>query len=316
VSGNSAGYNALSQVGISFDSSGKLSVNSSKLSTALTTNPAAVQALFATGAQTEDSLVKYASSTSTTPGGKYTLNVSQIATQGNAVGSAAAALTIDGTNDVLNVKVNGVSTSVTLGHATYTDATALAAEVQSRLNGSSTLSAKSMTVSVTQSAGVLTLSSNQYGSGSTVAFEGGSAASALFGTPTSTDGVDVAGSIGGVLANGSGQTLKAGNGLALDVLGGATGDRGGVTFTRGLAVQLDSLLTRALGTKGSIASSTKALEAQSKDMDAQKERINSSLAEKEKRYLAQFNSLDSTISSMQSTMAYLAQQLTALNSTK
>jgi len=129
VSGTSAGYNALSQVGISFDSTGKLSVNSSKLNTALTTNPAAVQALFATGTQTDDSLVKYASSTSTTPGGKYSLSVSQLATQGQAVGSAAAALTIDGTNDVLNLKINGVSTSVTLGHATYTDATALAAEV-------------------------------------------------------------------------------------------------------------------------------------------------------------------------------------------
>jgi flagellar hook-associated protein 2 len=186
--------------------------------------------------------------------------------------------------------------------------------VQSRLNGSTTLSSKSVSVSVSQTAGVLSLTSNQYGSASKIVFEGGTATDTLFGTsPTLSDGVDVAGSLGGNIATGSGQTLKASNGLAVSVLGGATGDRGSITFTRGIAVQLDNLLSKALGDKGSIASSTHALEAQTKDMDAQKVRINSTLAEKEKRYLSQFNSLDSMISNTQSTMAYLTQQLNALN---
>ena len=127
------------------------------------------------------------------------------------------------------------------------------------------------------------------------------------------NGVDVAGSLGKIAATGTGQTLKAANGLAVNVLGGALGDRGNISFTRGIAVQLDSLLSKALGQKGSIASSTSALEAQNKDMDKQKARINSQLEEKEKRYLKQFNSLDSMISNMSSTMAYLSQQLSALN---
>lgn len=318
VAGGTKGFNSLSQVGITFDSEGKLSVNASKLDTALRSNPAAVQALFATGTQTSDSLVKYEGATSSTTAGVYAVNIGALATQSKVVGSQAANLTIDNVNDVLNLSVNGVSTSVTLTQGVYADASALASELQTRINGSSTLSSQGISVSVTQTNGVLTLTSNQYGSASKIVFEGGSTAEdPLFGAGrTVTNGVDVSGSLGGNIATGSGQTLKASNGLAVSVLGGATGDRGNVTYSRGIAVQLDSLLSKALGDKGSIASSTHALEAQNKDMDAQKERINSTLAEKEQRYLKQFNSLDSMISSMQSTMAYMSQQLNALNSNK
>jgi len=315
VTGAPGGYNALAQVGITFDSTGKLNVNNSKLDTALKNNPSAVQSLFATGAKSEDALVKYASSTATTPGGTYGVNITQLATQAKAIGTAPAALTIDATNDSLSVKINGTSTTITLAHGTYTAAN-LAAEAQTKINGSSALSSKSIGVTVTESAGVLTMATNDYGSASSIVFEGqGSGQTALFGVgaPNVQNGVDVAGTIGKVAASGSGQTLKAANGLAVSVLGGALGERSSITFTRGIAVQLDSLLSKSLSDKGSIASSTHALEQQNKDMDKQKERINATLAEKEARYLKQFNSLDSMLSNMQSKMAYLSQQLSALN---
>ena len=59
---------------------------------------------------------------------------------------------------------------------------------------------------------------------------------------TSTDGVDVAGSIGGVAATGSGQSLTGGQGgdaegLKIEVSGGATGSRGTISFCQGYALQ-------------------------------------------------------------------------------
>jgi flagellar hook-associated protein 2 len=314
VSNIPGGYNALAQVGVSFDADGKLSVNSSKLDTALTTNPKAVQGLFATGGNSDDSLIIYKNSSSTTPAGKYALNVTQLATQGQAVGSAAADLTIDDSNDALSVTINGVSTSVSLAHGTYNDAGALAAELQSKLNGSSALGSAGASVTVSQTDGVLSLTSSTYGSSSKVKLNGGSADSSLFGTASYTDGLDVAGSFNGIPATGNGQTLTAGNGLSTSILGGATGERGALTFTRGVAVQLDNVLTQALASKGSIQSSSDGLQSQVKDMESQIAKLTDANAAKQARYEKQFNTLDGLLTNMQSTMSYLTQQLASLNS--
>jgi flagellar hook-associated protein 2 len=101
------------------------------------------------------------------------LNVSQLATQGKAVGGGAAVLTINAaSNDTIDLTVEGVAASVTLAAGTYT-AAALAAEIQSKINGVIALSSAGISVTVTQSAGVLSVTSNRYGSASTVAITGG-----------------------------------------------------------------------------------------------------------------------------------------------
>ena len=317
VSSVGGGYTALTQVGISLDRSGNLKVDTGKLVSALKDNAQSVQRLFATAGYSTDSLVSYAGSTSTTPAGSYEVNISQLATRGKAVGSAAAALTIDSSNDSLTLSVNGTTTTVNLTHATYASAADLAAELQSQVNGSSAFSAAGISVSVTDSSGVLTLSSNRYGSASKIVLSGGSAQAALFGaTPTTTDGVDIAGTLGGVTGVGSGQRLTHSNGLAVDVAGGSTGLRGNLVFSRGLAVQLDNLIGKALGTKGLIASRTDSLNESIKQIDGDRDRLNAQLLVKQARYQKQFNTLDELISSTQSTMTYLQQQLSSLNNLK
>jgi flagellar hook-associated protein 2 len=311
------GYKSLTQIGITVQRDGSLSLNAGKLHDALTADPKAVQALFATSATPDDSQVSYLRSSSTTPAGSYELNVSQLATQGKVVASSpVAALTIDSSNDALTVSVKGITTSVTLTHGTYADAGALATEVQSQLNGSAVLSSVGISASVAaDSGGALTLSAKAYGSASKVQLLGGNAQANLFGaTPTTTDGVDVAGVIGGIPGVGEGQTLTSPTGLSLQVTGGATGDRGAVHFTRGIAVKLDNLIGDALGTKGLLAERNDTFNAEIKQNAVERDRITAELAVKQARYTAQFNTLDQLISTMNSTMSYLSQQLSSLNS--
>ncbi|HKU36924.1 MAG TPA: flagellar filament capping protein FliD [Polyangiales bacterium] len=319
VSGAVGAYKALPQIGLSFDRNGVLTADAAKLQAAMKADPTAVQSLFASAGVVDDSLVSYAGSTTASRAGSYALNVSQIATKGTATGSAVAGLTIDGTNDTLSLSVNGVATTVKLAQATYT-ASSLVAELQSKINGSASLISAGASVSISETGGVLTLTSNKYGSASKVAITGGNGADNLFGVaPTITAGLDVAGTLGGYLANGSGQRLTGTgptDGLKLDVAGGATGQRGTLRYGVGIAGQLDQMITKLLGSKGLIASRNESLQNQVKAIDADRDRINQRLEVVEKRYTAQFNSLDQQLSSMQSTSAYLAQQLASIASIK
>jgi flagellar hook-associated protein 2 len=314
-------YTNLTQVGIMLQKDGTLQLDAGKLQSALASNPTDVAALFTTTGKTSDSLVTYAGSTSSTQPGTYALNVTQLATQGTLTGSAAAGLSIiSGSNDTLAVTVNGVSASVTLAPSLlYTPAT-LAAEVQSKINGASALSNAGISVSVTMSAGgVMTLTSNLYGSASSVSV-GGNAMTNLLGlTPASTLGVDVAGTFGGVAGSGSGQNLtgtssSGANGLKLLINGGATGSRGTVSFSQGFAYKLDKLMTSLLGSTGPIASATVGTNKSIKDIGTQRDALNLRLAATQKRYLAQFNAMDALVSKMNSTSTFLTQQLATMAS--
>ncbi len=199
---------SLSQVGVAFKADGTLGLDTAKLGAAIANDASGVARLFAAVGTATDSLVGVASTGAKTVPGSYAVNVTQLATRGNAVGSVAAGLTISaGVNDVLSVTIDGIAADVTLAAGTYANAAALAAEIQSKVNGAAALSTAGAKVSVTESAGVLTLTSQRYGSASTVAVTG-NAATGLFGTPTTAAGVDVAGTIGGLAAVGSGQTLS------------------------------------------------------------------------------------------------------------
>lgn len=309
------GLNTLSEIGITFQKDGTLKLDSSKLSTVLADGTKDVSTLFAAVGKPTDSLVSFAGSTVDTKNGAYALSVTQLATQGKAVGGGDAVLTIGaGSNDSLNLTVDGVAASVTLAAGTYT-AAALAAEIQSKINGVTALSSAGIGVSVTQSAGVLSVISNRYGSASTVLITGGTAKADLFGTQTETAGVDVAGTIGGNIATGSGQTLTGSgdsSGLALMVTGGATGARGSVSFARGYAYELDKLVGKMLENDSLLDGRMDGINASIKSIGTQREALTRRLEGIEKRYRAQFTALDTMMASMTKTSNFLTQQLANL----
>ncbi|MCR4299350.1 MAG: flagellar filament capping protein FliD [Gallionella sp.] len=317
VTGTSGVLTTLSDVGVSFQKDGTLALNQTKLDSVMTSNFSDIASLFASVGKATDSLVSFSSATSSTRAGSYAVNITQLATQGTAVGSVAANTTISaGVNDALTLTVDGTSASIVLSAGTYTAQT-LAAELQSRINSASALSAAGISVAVTQSGGVLSITSSSYGSTSGVAITGGNGASDLLGTPTETGGVNVAGSIGGVTATGSGQTLSAASGdpqgLSIAITGGALGARGALNYSQGYASTLKSWATSILASDGILASRTDGIGRTITDIGKQRNAMETRLINIEKRYRAQFTALDQMLSSMNQTSNYLTQQLAQLS---
>lgn len=305
------GLARMSDIGVSIQTDGTLKLDGAKLQKALDDPAKDVATLFASIAKPSDSLVSFVNAGNDAKAGTHALNITQLATQGRTTGSLAAATTItEGVNDTLRLKVDGVETTIKLSGGSYTAAT-LAAELQSKINGATALSDADVAVAVTQSAGVLAVTSNRYGSASKVEIVGGSAATDLFGSASTTDGVDVAGTLGGTTATGSGQKLTA-LGISLTINGGATGDRGTVSFARGFAARFTDLAKTFLEDDGLLDGRTDSLDRSIKDIAQRREALNVRLETIEKRYRAQFTALDAMLSSMQSTSTYLEQQLAAL----
>lgn len=273
---------------------------------------------------------------------------------GTLAGAVASPLLIDATNDSIDVTLNGVTRNVTLVRNTYASAATLAAEMQAKVNAA--FATDGFAVNVTEAAGVLTISAaNSFGTGSAVAVAGlgadallgagriataGSAgtlsitsnrygsASTLAGfaidaslvTPASIDtsnstGSDVAGTLGGVAATANGQVLAGAGvaqGLSVLVTGGATGERGTIAFDRGFAAQLDTFLSSVLGTGGLLASRTQGIESSIKALGQDRVVVERRLAQIEVRIRRQFTALDTLIASMTQTSNFLQQQLATL----
>lgn len=305
------GLTRLSDIGIAFQKDGSLSLDSAKLTTVMADPSKDISTLFASVAKPTDSLVQFNTASSNAQAGSYPLHITQLATHGQATGSAAAATAIvAGVNDTLEVRIDGLSGSVTLSPGSYT-ADQLAAALQAKINGSNEISDSGSSVSVTQSGGILKIASDRWGSASVVNLIGGNALADLFGTPVNTDGVDVAGSIGGSAATGSGQKLSNGD-LSVNIIGGAIGDRGSVTYASGFAAQLSKMATTMISSSGLIVTRTDGLNASIKQVDKARDDRNTELVAIEARYRAQFTALDTLLSSMQATSQYLTTQLASL----
>ncbi len=309
------GLTALSDIGITFQVDGTLKLDTTKLSTVLADPSKDVSTLFAALGKSTDSLVSFKASTADTKNGAYGINITTLATQGKAIASAPAVLTIAAaTNDALDLTIDGVAATVTLAPGTYT-ASALAAEIQSKVNAVSGLVTADASVLVSETGGVLTMTSKRYGAASTIAITGGNAKADLFGTPAETAGVNVAGMIGNNPALGSGQVLTGtgdASGLEITVSGGVTGERGTIKFARGYAYELDQLASKLLENDSLLDGRMDGINASIKDIGKKREQLNLRLESVEKRYRAQFNALDTLMARMQQTSTFLQQQLASL----
>ncbi|CAG1004990.1 Flagellar hook-associated protein 2 [Methylophilaceae bacterium] len=133
-----------------------------------------------------------------------------------------------------------------------------------------------------------------------------------------SDSTDTIGTINGVAGTGIGASLKGAvgddsEGLLIKISGGATGDRGTITFSIGLAAQLNTLVSDFLNEEGILAAKTDGLNSSITRLNKEAEAQEARLDVIEKRYRAQFTALETLISSMNSTSAFLTQQLSQLS---
>jgi len=75
-------------------------------------------------------------------------------------------------------------------------------------------------------------------------------------------------------------------------------------------------LTSLLSDDGILAARTDGINTSIKNIDKQSDAISTRLTAVEARYRAQFNKLETLISSMSSTSTYLSQQIAAINANK
>ena len=317
VAGGTTVLNSLAQAGITMQKDGTLAIDNTKLDKAVAANFDDLGALFAAAGKTTDTSVAYKGVSKATVPGSYAVNVTRLATQGDTQGTAPADLNITSANNRFDIKLNGTTATITLTEKVYANAAELALEMQSKINSAATLSGAGSSVAVTESGGALTIKSLRYGADSTVTVTELGTAALMFNPVSSNPGVDVAGLINGVAATGTGQTLTGGagdaaDGMRIDITGGALGARGNVTYSKGYAAQFNELSTRLLDTDGPFTSRTNGLNESIKSLNKQREDMLARLATTEKRFRAQFTALDATLSGMQQTSNYLAQQLSQI----
>lgn len=108
----------LSQIGVSFQRDGKLALDSTKLTTAISTSVSDIAALFAPSAKATDPLISYSGSTNKTKAGTYPVTVTQLGTAvTNATGTINGTAAVGSTTNLvgaagsaaegLSLKING-----------------------------------------------------------------------------------------------------------------------------------------------------------------------------------------------------------------
>ncbi len=321
-------------LGIITTREGTLEIQESTFTSVLSNNINDVADFFTAAGRTTDSQVDFFSSNSLTEAGTYAIEVTQLATQGVLTGTVAlgANTTIDADNDTFKVRIDGIlSNEISLLQGTYTQSE-LIAEIQSKINSDSTLLDKGVSVSVTlDGSNQLVITSDAYGSSSSVAFtevDTDMAAELGLSVASGTEGVDVEGTIDGQTALGDGQFLlsESGNssGIKVQVTGGATGARGTVTYSPGMVdllnTTLDAMIDKSISSgsgdidlsEGIIDTKIDSLYKKLQELDKKDEDLKFRMSKLEARLFEQFNAMDIVVSQLAGTSSFLQGALEAL----
>lgn len=311
-------FRTLIDLGMSTQADGSLKFDSGKLTEALKSDPDGVAAVFTQIGRPSNENVTFFSGTDDTKTGQYSVNVTQPASQAllSGTNNSIASLTVNaGVNDTFKIKVDGtLSTDITLTAGGYSSADELAAEIQAQINGNDALRSQGAKVSVGYDSANnrFLINSQSFGAGSTVEITESTANDLGLAVAVGVDGTDVAGTLGGIVAEGDGQYLTATNGLKLLIEGGTSGDLGSVNFSRGLMERLDAILGGLLDGDGSLVAKTEGLQKSLDLIDKERLKLNDKIAKFEERLLSRFNAMDAMLGQIQSTGAFLSQQLASL----
>lgn len=314
VAGAPSDMSMLAQVGITLDptGSGKLVLKESELESALNSRLADVEKLFRVMGQTSDPRLTYVIATSKTKatGVPLSVNITQVATQAQAVATtaqtqastAAERLTFNGT------LFGNKEYSITLNAGNTIDDTI------AQMNADATLSR--YLVASKDENGRLVLTSKQYGSKAAFTVVSNQEAadnnSGIGTTVISVQGKDVAGTINGEPATGDGQFLtgNSGNattdGLQIRVTATSTGVIGTVTVTRGIADRVFQLIQRFTDSiNGALTDETKTIQQQIDEIKQRISAFDEAMQRKAQNLRAQFTAMENALSKMRSQAQYL-----------
>lgn len=308
----------LTQLGFGLDEDGKLTLDEAMLDTALTSSPDAVKNLLMATGSTSSASLKYVSSSSKTApsaGAGYAVNITQIATK--TVGLAGTAQTLANAGGEILSFSGSAFGGQTIQLAA--DLGSTLSDLVNKINSDSRLKSE---VVASIEGGVLKLESVRYGTpGRFTVTSNQAAANNNSGVGTTgvtvTDGVDVAGTINGEAATGSGQFLlgNTGNttteGLQIQYTGNTLGSIGSVNYTRGIGSLMGFRLESFTDSvNGLITTTDKGLSDQISDLSSRIQNLSEILELRENTLRQKFAAMESAISSLQQQ----SQRLSAINS--
>lgn len=319
--GVNADYGSLASVGIDTQRDGRLVVNAGKLQSAIDEDLAQVTRLFARSGASSDPLIEYLGAGDDAVMGNYEIRLSQLATTGKYISAEnrmTERFTVAADQNQLLLRIDGATGApVEITPGEYRNGSQLAEELQRQINRNEVFARENISVNVQFLAGHFVIESSRPGSQSRVDVisAGKSLQNAGIDPAEGLAGKDVQGFIGSRPAETSGQQLT-GTGEARDirirVLGGQTGERGEVSFAKGVAEQLATAMSAYLGENGLLQSRTDGLNNRIDDINRQREQLGRRLAVSEERLLKQFSNLDATLGRMRNTSTFLANQLAGL----
>lgn len=307
-------------IGIDFDSSGKMTLDSAKFEKALSENHSNIVSLFTTQATINDPDIQFVSASSKTKASGllgYAIEITQLATKGTVSATEA----FSGTSTETEVLTfNGAL----FGNTDYQLAVASGSDIDSliaQINSDSKL--KNLVEASKNDDGELVITSKKYGSPGNFTVKSNLEASnnnSGIGTEGITsNGLNVAGTINGEPAEGNGQYLTglATNqntaGLQILVTGGGVGYRGEIILTKGAASVLDGILDGALDfINGSITAASKTLQDQIDDIDKRIKTIQENLTLRQNSLRRKFTAMEEMVARLQSQMTKIGGLLAAL----
>lgn len=320
VPGIGEGFSTLSNLGIRTELDGTLKIyedDSTGFRAAIDDNFEFVRDLFVPKASSSVSNIDVTKFSARSQPGSYEVVITQQPSKGTLTTTDPVDLVGigSGTKDYsFTFQLNGItSNAISLpAGKQYGSGAELAADLQSLINLDANVKAANASVSVTFEGGKLVFTSASYGASSTVNFSAVSADMlADFGMTNGvvvSSGTDVAGTVDGVAAFGSGNILlpaigSKAEGLSMMVEPGAT--TGTLTFTRGFAGSMSSLVNEFLKTSGLIKERETTIDKDIKRVEQNEEALERRSEAYRARLMAQFQAMESIVRALNTTGGFL-----------
>ena len=317
VVGAPSAYARASMAGLSLQKDGTLLLDAAVFKAALASNIVDVTTLFATSGSSTNSAVSYFVSTDKTVPGIYAVDVTAVATTPAVSGTGfSGTYADDGTADTMSVtdSTSGVTTSVQLASGDTIDA------IVAKWNAA--FSAAKVNITASKNGNDLVLTGAQYGLAATITTAytaGGADGTAQLGiAAAAVAGTDVAGTIGGLVATGSGQLLTgvaggATEGLSIRYSGSTIGNQGTVTFVLGVSGALYNAADVIARAGGVVNSQQDVLQQRVTNLQARADTVTQALERRRESLTRQFIAMETALSRIQSQGSAIAGFVAALN---
>ena len=312
VTGSTSSYDSFSVIGLEINREGLLEINDEKLDEALTDNLSEVEGIFKDQGSAAHSEISYVGYTDETVAGSYAVVITQAATQ---------AVTADSGTDIQDL-LQDETLTITYRNTEYTVEVSTGDDSDDVVNKINTqLNAENDDVPVTASVtgGRLFITADEYGSDheikirSSVAAGAGTTGIGIF--DLTGDGLNVDGTVNGQEAEGTGLLLEVtGDGdakglkLTASTISGGTGDKGSISFTRGVGEELRAQMYElSFPYTGLIAVTIDSFDSKLENISDQIKTINRKLAAEQEILIIQFTKANEALGNLEYLKSTLSQ---------